>query len=472
MIQFFRNSDILRWGAVVLVFLVIRLPLLLSQGFDAYADEFSWILVGEYLAQGKQLYVEAWERLEILTAWTYGGLYSIFGRNTLGYRLVGVMLGLLQVFLFRQAVRHPDLYRERTTLPTFIFVLLLHSHATFLILSPTSISLTFLLLALDRVFLLDERTTDYEIFRLGIYIGLASLAFFGSIAFLLFGLISLGTFRGTKPREYLVFLYGSFFPPLLFGLYLYQYGALELALNQIIVPFVSIGQLVLTFTNGILDAVFLILAAIGLLLGVFKVLQTTNFVNFQTVRHQAMTVWGVICFLGILITLDFSVYQSILFMPMVAFFFPYFLMARYKKWRVELFFGIYTLLIFFSLYQSVFNYFNSSFYSAYADKVTLNSPPDFQDKRIWVLDTDPSWYQSNYPVMPYLDSRLFILDLQETQSHASLVELATEIRQNRPEIIIDPQRQFSIILKKIPLLREDYQPNAEETEWRLRNKDT
>mgnify|MGYP006268963859 CR=1 FL=1 len=466
MLQFFRSPDSLRMVFILLFFVGLRLAALFWGDPPVLKTEFSWILVGEYLNAGQPLYVGVWERLEPLAAWVYGALYALFGREPLGYRLVALGLGVLHLFLFQRVFSHPDLFRERTLLPTFLFAILLNAHTEFLLLSPAMLAITFLLLGLQLVFSLNEKTTDNTIFRLGIYLGVSALCFTGSLPLLLWGIFSLATFRGTQPREYLVLLYGFLFPVLLVGIYLYFQGALGAAFNQLVVRFVSLDQLLALVRSGVRELGFITLVIIAVALGIFSILRTPNFFNFQTVRHQSLTIWLLMAVPGTLITLEFSIYHTLLFVPVAAFFFTYFLMVNRKRWRMELFFVIYLSATLFFFVQSMQPLVPLAPYARYTQRKSLSPPPDFSERRVWVLSDDPSYYQNNLPVMPYLDSRLFVLDFQESQNYADLTQIVEEVLSSRPEIIVDPRRQFSILLRELPVLKAHYSPNADSTRWR------
>lgn len=466
MLQFFRSPDGLRMVFILLFFVGVRLAALFLGDPPLLKAEFSWILVGEYLNAGEPLYTGVWERLEPLTAWLYGGLYALFGREPLGYRLVAVLLGVVQLFLFRRVFSHPDLFRERTLLPTFLFALLLNAHLEFLLLSPALLAMTFLLLALRLVFSLNEKTTDSTIFQIGFYIGLAVLCFTSASPLLFWGISGLAIFRGTQAREYFVLLYGFLFPLLLVGLFLLFQDALAAALNQLVLRLVSFDQLLALIQSGIRESGFVALVLIAIVLGAFSVLRTPNFFNFQTVRHQSLTIWLLMAVPGALITLDFAVYHTLLFVPVGAFFFTYFLMVSYKRWRMELFFVVYLLTSLFFFVQSFHPPALFSSYARYTARKSLAAPPSFSGQRVWVLSDDPSFYQHNLPVMPYLDSRLFILDVQGAQGYNDLTQIVEHVLTKRPEIIVDPRRQFSILLRKLPVLQTYYTPNADSTLWR------
>ncbi|MGF1532488.1 MAG: hypothetical protein ACFCUI_02200 [Bernardetiaceae bacterium] len=471
MIQFFRASDGVRLVFVLLLFLLPRLFVLLATDWQTWEREFDWILVGEYLHEGRLLYVQTWEQIEPLTAWLYGVLYGAFGRHPLGYRVVAMLVCGVQLLLFQRAIADPDIYRERTLLPTFLFALLLHTHESFLLLSPTLLALTFLLLALQIVFRLNEKTSVSVIFSLGGLLGVATLFFLGSFFFLLWALVGLATFRGTRLREYLVLLYGYLLPLLLMGMYLYVRGTLGAATDQLLVPLLGLGQwgavLGINFSGALLVGVLWL----GLALGMVQVLRTTSFVNFQTVRHQSMTVWVIFSLSGIFFTLNFTVYQHLLLLPAAAFFLTYLLLYPFRVWKRELAFSIYFLAVVFSFVQSTYTPFPMTAYTDYAQTVRLSDAPDFAGKRVWVLGDDPSFYQNNYAVMPYLNSRLLVLDLQRPQSYASLAVLAEQMLYFRPEIIVDPRDQFSLLLRRMPLLHDRYTYDATQQVWHLKEKE-
>ena len=146
-------------------------------------------------------------------------LYNIliqFSNLKLIWSILAFAIILLQSLIVNLILTNNDLIRRTSILGAFTYFLLMSHLPSFQYFNPNLISLFFILLVI--LFLLNmygKETVLRDSFRLGFYIGLASLFYFPSLLFIVFVYYTLLLFRVSGWRQWFIPIF-SFFTPYIF----------------------------------------------------------------------------------------------------------------------------------------------------------------------------------------------------------------------------------------------------------------
>ena len=178
-------------------------------------------------------------------------------------------------------------YNENSYIPALIYALMMFTFYDFFTLSPALISLTFILLVLDNIYLrIENKLEDATILKTGLFMGIAVLFYLPSILFLLATILSFAMLTSLVLRRYLLFLYGFLFPFGIIFIYFFWQESLE--------PFIS-QWIDFNFTSNIepfidFKSIFIIigLPVIIFLLSLYKTFTAGRFTNYQVRVQQVM----------------------------------------------------------------------------------------------------------------------------------------------------------------------------------------
>jgi hypothetical protein len=165
----------------------------------------------------------------ILTAWMYAELppLSIWG-NVASFLLVFFQAVAINITVARYRVA-----TEVSLLPGVFYCLVMSVMPDVLPLSSVLLANTFLILAVFYLFdTYKNSQVAGRIFDVGLWLGVASLFHFSYILFILWGIIGLGTLRGIRPAEFIMFIIGYTVPFFLVGVFCYWQDALPQMANH------------------------------------------------------------------------------------------------------------------------------------------------------------------------------------------------------------------------------------------------
>ncbi|WP_291722852.1 hypothetical protein [Bernardetia sp.] len=454
MLKFFRTYDPFRLLTVLLLLLVLRLPLLLqlfSTEIPLLSPVLDFMLIGERVAEGNTIYKEVFAGIAPLSAWFYALLDLLFGRSVLGYGLVGTGILFLQAIIFNTLLVRRDFLLDRGYVPAVLYVVFGSISFDYFNVSPLLLSLTFLLLVLREIFTLTENTHDQTLFTIGFYVGLATLFHLPSSIFLFWVSIGLGVFRSTTFRQHLLVLFGFAFPILLLALYFFWNDSLKDFLIQFFnsISFspnflLSIQDLVLILVFPML---FLVLAALNMFSG-------RSLTNYQSYCRQMMIFWLIASVMSLFFLKFILPLQFAFFLPALAFFGTYYLFSIERKWIAELLF----LSVLGGVGVQLWATQVEVFYPLNYSEATIEKPNSFalKNEKIWVLGENHGYYINNTPVTPYLDWKITQNRIEQLDNYEALLLFYDQIEKEKPQFIIDEERQFPVIFEKIPLLSEKY----------------
>lgn len=454
MLQFFRTYDPFRLLTVLLFLLALRLPLLLNVFFSdipLLSPVFDFMLIGERVSEGNAIYKEVFAGIAPLSAWFYAGLDMLFGRSVFGYAVVGTGLLFIQAIIFNTLLLRRDFLLDRGYVPAMLYVFFGSVSFDYFNVSPVLLSLTFLLLLVREIFTLTENTNDQTLFTIGLYLGIATLFHLPSSIFLFWVSLGLGVFRSTSFRQHLLVLFGFVFPILLLSLYFFWNDSLI----DFVVQYFNSISVAPKFYLSIQD--FIIILAFPMLflvLTVFNMFSGRSLTNYQSYCRQMMLFWLVASVFSLLLCKYWLPFQFVLFLPPIAFFGTYYLFSIERKWIAELLF----LSVLSGIGVQLWSTRTEIFYPLDYTEAIMKKPSNFnlKNEKIWVFGENHSYYIDNKPVTPYLDWKLTQSRIEELDNYQALLLFYNQIEKEKPQFIIDNEKQLQPLFQHIPLLSENY----------------
>ena len=452
MLSFFRLNDPFRIIAVLFILVLLKLPILTTGG-PLTVLELNWMLVGERLAEGHIIYEQLVDNTSPFASLVYWFMHIIFGKSLLSYHIIAILLITSQAFYFNIALLETKMFNEKTYVPALIYIL--YSCITFemLTLSPALMSLSFLILVLRNVIKLDSQSGEQEIFKTGLYAGIATFFYLPSFLFLIAAVLGFALFRTSSVRLLLNLVFGFVFVWILMLLYFMYQNNLAGFYRCYIQSFFLSKTWLYTLKNTLVLFSF---PAIVLLVSIFRLKTSRGFINYQQNSQWFVILWSVFTFLVLFISPKFSGVQFIIFAPVFAFFFSHYLLLIRRPLISEVqFLVIITIMIGigYTLYFS--NNRGQDFYS----KIVVDETEIAENKRIMVLGNHISAYNNNSIATPFLNWKITESYFGNLNEYPVIVNLKNSILKDKPELIIDfSEEQVSDkIFNRIPLLMETYQ---------------
>ena len=196
MLNLFRINDPFRLLLTLGILLIIRLPIILGN-WDLLLPELHWQLVGESASANKLIYNSLWDFTGPLAVFVYQFIDFIFGRSAFVYHILSIVLVFYQATILNISLVRRGIYNESSYVPSVLYVIFMSMNFDFLTLSPALMANSFLILAVTRLFSLnDRRGFDQEIFMIGIYLGIASMIYLPAFTFLADWHFGFGDFQG------------------------------------------------------------------------------------------------------------------------------------------------------------------------------------------------------------------------------------------------------------------------------------
>jgi hypothetical protein len=432
---------------------LIRIPIIFLIGLPLTTQELNWMLVGERMHQGFFLYTDIWDSISPLSAVVYWIIDWQLGRSQLAYQILALILTALQVVLFNQITNKNQLFPENTVLPGLVYMVLMNVSFDFFTLSPVLLSMTFVLLALDRLYIqIDQRVKNDTVFEAGFYLSMAALFHLPTGILILFALLSLLFFGSSDFRQYFLLIFGFTLPLGLTLMIFYLIGNYEGFVQQF------------TSTLFTLDRQYFID-----LRGITKVVGSMRYINYQKRCQQIMVVYLIFAVLYVIITPQLSPVQFMLTVPGVAFFAPPYFFHSDKKWIAEVSFAalaVFTLfLLFSSLLTTMPVYQLVGLDEMKVKPSTLRQP--IRNKRLLVLGEGIQEYQHNQAATPYLNWQLAKDELLDLNDYQSVVNIYHNFQKDLPDVIIDHEKVAEKLFARMPALARQYEPSQEKgVYWR------
>jgi hypothetical protein len=463
LLSFFRINDPYRLLILFLAILLVRLPYIISA--DPLVYELNWLTVGSSLSQnGAILYKDFLSPIAPLSALVYNVLSYIFGYTTLPLQILAVLLVAYQFSLFNNIMYKNKAFNEASYIPAFVYALLMQVFFDFFTLSPALISLTFILLVLDNIYLrIENKLDDFTILKTGFFMGVAVLFYLPTILFFVATILSFALLTSLIFRRYLLFTYGFLLPIIAVAIYYFiNDGLADMVNNWIIYTFkFSKDSLINTNTLLIIIAIpFLIF-----ILSVYRTFSFTRFTNYQVRVQQVMFImflaaWG--CWL---ISNEKAPFQLVIFVPALAFFISHFILLFKQKTKAEIFAVTLTAIII-SLNYYIFN--DGQYLRSFANFNVLNThtaiyAPWTTGKKVLVLGDDKSlYYGSNTSSIKYYNWQIGQSIWLEPSTPAHAAQIYSYLSHEQPETIVDQNQLMPAVSEAIPSLKLLYKQVSSE----------
>jgi hypothetical protein len=421
--------------------------------------EMRWLLVGEKISDSAGLYRSVWENLMPLSAWAYEGIEAIVGRSFLTLKILGFLLLFYQAAYFNLFLMQKDFFQERTYLPAFFYALLGSLYLDGLTLTPPLMAMFFLLLVLSRVFLLANNSSDVALFQIGFYIGIATLFYLPSVFHLVWLMVGLSVFRTTTLRQYLLSLIGFALPLLAILTYFHFTGRFFTFFQQTLFLHLKFSPFWYLSWQNI--ALIVSIPLFWFLICYLQVSLKGIFHNFQLYAQRMMLLWFLVSTLALFFTYEVGSFIFIFFVPVLAFFFTHALLLIRKRWQAEIFFWLISLssltAYILESYLPDFQTFIQNDKLLIRQVATTKEAQILENKRIWVVGNDLSYYLKNEMATPYLNIDLTKIYFKKINNYEIINKLYEDFSQNPPQVIIDLEGDAGRLLDKLPPIRKKYE---------------
>lgn len=143
--------------------------------------------------------------------------FSVMKASLLHYAwlspVLAAVLSLAQALLINNIVNENKMLAKKNYLAGLMFIITASFFKESLVLSPALLSLTFVIIATERMFSLIRKENAFgDVYDIGFLITIAGLFYFPAMLFILFAYIGLGTMRAFAYRDWVIILLGFISP--------------------------------------------------------------------------------------------------------------------------------------------------------------------------------------------------------------------------------------------------------------------
>ena len=456
MLSYFRINDPYRLVILFFVLTLFRLPFLISSSWHTI-PELSCMIIGERMNEGALLYVDIWDDIGPLSAWTYRIIDFFFGRSYQALQIMGMVVFFIQIFFLNYMSLRHKMFNENNYLPALFYSLLGLVFFNIISLSPQLIGMTFILFSVNHLFnhIETRNKTDGNLLNIGLYIGIASLFYLPYFFMILLHIVALLFFTNTLRRRYLLLLYGIGIPFVITWLiYLWYSSGFEFSRNFIYslldfdkASFLSLSSILIL--GGTTLFLFLIAA--------LKILSGFGFTVFQVRIQKVMFFGAVVSLVLYSIYSDHSGNGMILFLPWFAFFLSHFFIKIKNTLKRELGFLLYFVTIIIVYSGVTFQLFKfDELVNLDSLIFTIPEKEIYAGEKILILGNDIRPYGTSRQATPYFNWHLSKAQLENLSYYDNLEAIDKNLRSDMPEFIIDQVELAPKIFDKIPLIGSEY----------------
>jgi len=460
MLRFFRFNDPYRLLFVLLTILVLGIKAEIE--FPGITlPELKGTLVGEMMADGKQMYSEVWDPMPPISAFVQYMLDIPFGRSTLPRHILTWAFILFQAAFFGILLINNRAFTEGGYLPSFLFALLCFFSFDTVSLTREIIGSTLLLLAINNILKEIEFKTqrDETIHNLGFYLGLASLSSFSYVIFFIGTAILLFLFTRVNARRFGLFVFGFLLPHLLMNAWYYWNGKLDLLWTNFYFVNLDFNAQALVSTKSML-----LLGLIPLIYFFFALIMTrrdARLTKYQSQILQVMLLWLVFGLIEVYLTQLRTPQSLLVCVPPFAYFISHYFLLIKRKAIAEIMLWLFLMGIVTMGSLSVRQKFQSIDFSKMF--ITENSQLKVKEKKITVLDSGLSLYVSNKPAGFFLDWNLARPVFEKPDFYQHILIIADAFEKDPPAIIFDPNNLMPRFMKYLPEVEVKYK--REGAQW-------
>jgi len=463
LLSLFKINDPYKILIILLVAVIIQLPIFIS-GINITLPEIEWHMVGAKLVEGGELYIDIYYPIGPLSAQVYRLLSFITPDGYLIYRILGLLLVIVQAVIFNLGLIQYKAYNQNTYVPSLIYVILMMGMEDYITLSPQLMGLTFVLFSISLTFKIIEgrKRVEEDFLKIGLFSGFAALFYPLYILLLIPILIALIFFANTIVRRYLLLVFGATLPFFLTWLKFYWYNQLDEFYFNLDFLFMVGNENSLISWKG-LFGMFLIPGLI-LLYSFLRVMQSLRFINYQVRLQKYYFLYVIFGILIVILDYHKSSHILIVLIPVMAFFITHLFLMLRKIIIAEIFFISFLSLIVFQNYNSSFGLIKGSEFLDYSNQYAISqiAPSENQGERILVMGNGTSKYFGNYLSTPYLSWVMLEHQIGQLDNYNTVVDIFENFKKDLPEIIIDERSAMPELISKIPELSKLYTKRSNE----------
>jgi len=274
--------------------------------------------------------------------------------SNLVQNLFASILSISEAVYFSRILTKHKIIPRGSSPAAYCFLFLSSLFTGFLYLSPALVANLFLLIALDKLFVIyHHEKMSSKIFDLGFVISLASLFYFPALAFVAFLIIGLATIRPVRINEYLVLFTGAVVPYFLTGVYLFWNDSLGDLFRNI--TLYKIHKSEFSFINDV-SILTLVLSVSAICGWAIHVVQINYFKTVVQIRNYFVVLFwfAVMGFLSVFLSSSLNVVHFIWLIIPAAAAISYAIPEIRRKWIGEIVHLVLLLLIIYFQYQTLF----------------------------------------------------------------------------------------------------------------------
>lgn len=456
MIQLFLKYNPIKLFLAFLVLLTIR-GFAYKLSIPLTDPELTWQLVGERMANGFTLYKDIWTELEPFSAITYFLIDLIFGKSSLVYFILSLLLVSIQALIFNFGLNSNKIFKDSSSLPALLYVLFSSLFFDFYTLSPALLGLTFILLAFNIICVQSRiMTGEDRFFYIGLHTGIASLFYLPYALFLLFALAALGFYSVTSLKKQIVLVLAFCFPYTILLIYYFWIDNLGNYYEYAVFPVLSSVPAFLIDLPTIIKIT--VLPLLLLLASMGAIATRGRYIHYQYKIIKIAGIWVVTAILAMLIERIIAPHLLIMFVPPLAFFTSHlFLILSKRKLAAEgLFFSMFggILLISFYALQKPDAYTKENLIRTAPREMTALG---VQDKKVMVLGKAKEYYINNRLSAPYLEWQLSSWLFADLKKYENVSTIYETLELNKPDFIVDKDQKMATLSLVIPQLTKEYE---------------
>ncbi|WP_210514164.1 hypothetical protein [Hymenobacter terricola] len=458
MLRFFKSSLPAQLVALLLLLLALRLPLLWL-GLPVTAAELRALLVGERLHGGAMPYRDLYDGTAPLAAAFFAGLDAVLSRPVWLYRVVALLLLLIQALRLNLVLNRYDVHPERGFVAALTYLLVGSVSTDLDALSPLLLGQTFIIFSLSALLPTSREGYDNRrLFRAGFLIGLGALCYLPLALFLVVGLFAVVIFAPNSFRSSLLLLCGFFFPyALVITLFLYT-GALPGFAQFHLQP--GLTDLIASGLPAGLQLRLLIVPGVVLTLALLRSLGTSLGLVFQVKFRQLMLVWLVVAIATAAVERGAAPGVLVLLLPPLAYFSLFLWQRNSQAWLLELLLLLLLNAAVVLRYRAQVPRLEALLHMPAESRFGLQPDPRYatlQGQTLLILGPDDRAYFNNHPATPYLDWALSQADFGHLNEYAAVVRVAQKMGPVPPDYLLDQVNEVARLKLLLPGIFGSYE---------------
>ncbi|TAE71416.1 MAG: hypothetical protein EAZ85_10915 [Bacteroidetes bacterium] len=480
MINFFRLTTSFKYIILFSLFLIMRIPALLVD-FPLLNPSLSWMLVGERLAQGYQLYTETWDTTAPFSALFFGLIHLVFGKWYLVHQIIAIFFVFLQALWFNQILFKANIFHERTMLPALLYLVMMSIFVDSWVVTPILLANNFLLLFLRYLLMqMNEKQRYNATFEIGAYIAIASLFYLPCVTLLLVTYLTFLLYTNSKIRDYILVLVSFFFTMGIVLLTFYMFNAEYAFYFNYLRPLLLLKiQFYIQFYE------LLLLASVSILLVILNIFLSPRYRRYNNYQNRTQTVitfWWFISLLSVFLDYKLSAYSLCLLAIPTAFLLSHLFLQLTHKIMAEL---VFSFLLAWHLFFTYVSLYNANLILPFKQLGGVDIPLKihteklltqldkqnlaYKNKKILVLGNNLSPYMYARLATPYLNGDLAQTHWQNLNQYNIVLETYSNFEKDMPQVIIDQNNKINQIFAALPLLAEKYEKSKNKNIYLLKS---